>query len=99
MQSAIERNIDTVPLGQLGIIAMDSSASMGKRIDRYISFWRKEREHQHLGSVHMLGYNQDSFLIPIATPRFGSGEAKGQIFDSVKYIFKKNGVLHISIDD
>ena len=84
MQSAIERNIDTVPLGQLGIIAMDSSASMGERIDRYIAFWRKEREHQHLGSHHLLGYDQDSFLIPIATPRFGSGEAKGQIFDSVR---------------
>ncbi len=114
MGSAIESNLDTIPVGQLGIVAMPSSASMGKRIDQFIVSWRKQREHEHLGSRHLLGYDQDSFLVPIATPRFGSGEAKGQIFDSVRgldlYImadvcnysitYKMNGLVnHMSPDD
>ena len=47
MQSAQERNLDMLPVGDLGIIALQSSKTIGAKIDRHIVTWRKEREHQH----------------------------------------------------
>ena len=84
MKSAIELNLNASPVGNLGIVALKSSQTMGEQIDAHIVSWRKQREHELLGTPHLIGYDQDSFLIPIATPRFGSGEAKGQIFSSVR---------------
>ena len=84
MYSVKEKNSELMPIGELGIIALSSSQAMGERINRHIINWRSKREHAHKGSPHLHGYNKESFLIPIATPRFGSGEAKGQIFSSVR---------------
>ena len=46
--------------------------------------WRKEREHEHLDSPQLRTYARDSYLINASVPRFGSGEAKGVIKDSVR---------------
>ena len=84
MPSATQSNLDSIPVGELGIIALQSSRGLGERIDGHITSWRKTREHEHLGSPHLLGYDQDTFLIPVDNPRFGSGEGKGVIFNSVR---------------
>ena len=84
MRRALESNLDALPVGNLSIIPLRSCNELGKKINDYIVSWRKEREHMHAGSPHLDGYTRDSFLVPIATPRFGSGEAKGQLFDSVR---------------
>ena len=84
MQSAEERNQDTLPVGSLGIIAMDSCRDLGEKINRYIVSWRNEREHEHKGTPQLLEYAKDNYLIKTATPRFGTGEAKGVIYESVR---------------
>ncbi len=84
MKSATERNLDTAPVGELGIIALDSCAAIGKKIDNHIVSWRKERGQANEKSSQVSGYSQDSFLVPHKTPRFGSGEAKGQLYGSVR---------------
>ena len=71
--------------GELGIIALESCKELGQRIDKYILEWRKERgEALPAASEADATKKGDSYLIPIATPRFGTGEAKGQIFGSVR---------------
>ena len=114
MQSAQERNLDIMPVGKLGIVALSSCEQLGKKINDHILSWRKDRDHVHAASPHLYGYDQDTFLIPIKTPRFGSGEAKGQVFSSVRgddiYIlvdvcnysitYTMNGIVnHMSPDD
>lgn len=84
MQSAQERNLDIMPVGKLGIVALPSHRQLGEKINNHILGWRREREHLHADSPHLYGYGQDTFLVPIKTPRFGSGEAKGQLFGSVR---------------
>lgn len=84
MQNAQERNLDNIPVGDLGIIALESCRPLGQKINDYIVRWRRERDHTHAGSPILHGYSQDSFLVPVKIPRFGSGEAKGQIFGSVR---------------
>ena len=84
MQTAKESNLDTIPVGDLGIIALESCRKLGEKINDYIVTWRREREHIHSDSPLLYGYSQDTYLIRTSVPRFGTGEAKGQIFDSVR---------------
>lgn len=85
IQSGYERNLQTIPVGELGIIALKSCETLGAKINTHIVEWRKEREHEHLGAPELSTYNtKDSYLIHASVPRFGSGEAKGLINDSVR---------------
>lgn len=76
--------INTVPVGPLGIISLKSSAELGARVDSYITSWRKSRESDLKSSIAFVGYEKDSFLIKAETPRFGSGEGKGLISESIR---------------
>lgn len=114
MQSAEKRNLDAFPVGTLGIIALDSCKNLGEKINRYIVQWRQEREHEHKGTPQLMEYALDNYLVKTSTPRFGTGEAKGVIYDSVRgddlYIlvdvcnysitYQMNGITnHMSPDD
>ena len=77
-------NLVTLPVGPLGIIAMPGCEAIGKKIDSFLVKWRNERELEHKNSLSFLGYEKDSYLIEVACPRFGSGEAKGVIRNSVR---------------
>ena len=74
----------TVPVGKLGIIVHPSCAELGKRIDEYIVNWRKEREHEHKENVVFKDYEQDTYIIDATCSRFGTGEGKGYIKESVR---------------
>ena len=75
---------DSYPVGRLGIIPLQSCAAMGKKVDDYLVAWRKERESVHKYSLEFDGYERATYIIPSETPRFGSGEAKGMIGESVR---------------
>ncbi len=70
------------PEGKLGIIAMKNCTEMGKKVDWYLSKWRHETQGDTRQDLP--GYVRDSYLLEVETPRFGSGEAKGQINVSVR---------------
>ena len=76
-------DLDTLPVGRLGIIPLSSCLEAGQKIDKYIVEWRKERE-EHSYNPMSLGYLRDSYLIQAKVPRFGSGEAKGSITQSIR---------------
>ncbi len=78
------KDLNTIPYGRLGIIAMDSCAELGKKVDKFLTQWRRERELEHKSTLVFDGYERDSYLIGCKTPRFGSGEAKGCIQESVR---------------
>ena len=79
-----DRNLDNIPVGALGIIALDGSKEMGDKVNNYLVKWRKEDGHAHKDDIVFHGYERDTFLIDAKVPRFGSGEAKGIINDSVR---------------
>nr|WP_138303388.1 MULTISPECIES: ribose-phosphate pyrophosphokinase [Eubacteriales] len=79
-----ERILDNIPVGALGIIALDGCQDMGKRVNDYLVKWRKEDGHEHKNDVVFSGYERDNYLIDARMPRFGSGEAKGIIGESVR---------------
>ena len=79
-----ERNLDNIPAGTLGIIAIDGCQAMGKEVDHFITTWRREDGHKFMDDVVFSGYQRDSYLVNAHVPRFGSGEAKGVIDESVR---------------
>lgn len=79
-----ERNLENIPVGALGIIALDGCEEMGSRVNDYLVKWRKEDGHIHKNDVAFSGYEKDNYLINAKVPRFGSGEAKGIIGESVR---------------
>ncbi len=79
-----KRNLETIPVGSLGIIAMDGCKPLGEKVDNYLVKWRAERESEHKESLAFAGYMRDSYLLSAKVPRFGSGEAKGMILESVR---------------
>ena len=79
-----ERNLDNIPAGTLGIIAIDGCQAMGKEVDHFITTWRDEDGHKFMDDVVFSGYQRDSYLVNAHVPRFGSGEAKGVIDESVR---------------
>ena len=74
----------TVPVGPLGIVALNSCTALGEKVDHYIAKWRKEREDLRVQNVEFTGYEKDSYLVNVECTRFASGEAKGVIKDSVR---------------
>ncbi len=78
------RDLETIPVGSLGIIPLRGCESMAQKIDAYLTKWRTERESQHKNSLAFSGYQRDTYILKTQVPRFGSGEGKGVILDSVR---------------
>ncbi len=79
-----ERILENMPVGPLGIIALDGCREMGNKVDEYLVRWRKESTHAQKGNPVLTGYEKDTYLVDAQVPRFGSGEAKGIINESVR---------------
>ena len=79
-----KRDLNTIPVGTLGIIPLRGCTELAKRVDFYLVRWRKERENEHKGSLAFTGYERASYLLSADVPRFGSGEGKGVINESVR---------------
>ncbi|MDD2970936.1 MAG: ribose-phosphate pyrophosphokinase [Lachnospiraceae bacterium] len=79
-----KRNLETIPVGSLGIIPLEGCKSLGEKIDHYLVKWRTERESEHKDSLAFSGYQRNSYVLQAKVPRFGSGEAKGIIMESVR---------------
>lgn len=84
VMSKHEKIVETIPVGRLGIIALESSKALGQKVDDYLVQWRNSRESEHKGTIAFSGYQRNSYLLEAYCPRFGTGEAKGQIKESVR---------------
>ena len=84
MSTQEKRNLNSIPVGSLGMIPLDSCKPLGEKIDKYLVKWRTERENEHKDSLAFSGYQRDSYILKAKTPRFGSGEGKGVILESVR---------------
>ena len=79
-----ERHTATVPYGTLGIVPLKSCSKMGEKVDDYLVQWREQREHENQSNLAFSGYKRDSYVVSASTPRFGSGEGKGVLNDSIR---------------
>ena len=79
-----DKKIDTVPVGPLGLIPLKGMEEFTKKVNNYLVEWRKERESEHKDTLLFSEYEKDNYIIKSSISRFGSGEAKGTIDESVR---------------
>lgn len=79
-----ERTLENIPLGALGLIPVEGCEELGQKVNNYLVKWRKESAIEHKDDVAFSGYEKETYIVSTKVPRFGSGEAKGIINESVR---------------
>ncbi len=79
-----ERTLENIPVGPLGFIPVVGCQELGKNVDDYLVQWRKEAIENATDEAVFPEYSKDTFIVDAKVPRFGSGEAKGIINESVR---------------
>ena len=74
----------TLPTAPLKIAALESCSELGQKVNDYIVSFRKKAFADALDSAEMANYNLDTYLVKSSCPRFGSGEAKGVLHESIR---------------
>lgn len=75
---------NAMPVAPLKIIALNSAENMGNKVNDYLVSFRKDVVNAFKDDPAFQEYVSDNFLIDAKCSRFGSGEAKGQINESVR---------------
>ncbi len=78
------KDLNSLPVGPLGVIAMAGCEEMGEKVNAWLKKWNSLQETQDEEFYTMPGVNRDTFLIKTYCPRFGTGESKGMIKESVR---------------
>ena len=79
-----ERTLENIPVGTLGMIPIDGCQELGNKVNDYLVKWRKEAISKTKDDVVFHDYQKETYIIDAKVPRFGSGEAKGIINESVR---------------
>ena len=58
-----EKNLNTIPVGTLGLIPLESCASLGQKVNQYLTEWRAERSHAQSTALHFSEYSKDSYIV------------------------------------
>ena len=81
---SIKKYVESIPVGPLAIVALSGSKQLGEAVDAYIADWRSQRIEAKESPITCKGYPKDSYLLDVKTPRFGTGEAKCTLGESVR---------------
>ena len=75
----------TYPVGPLGLIAMPGTEEMGQKVNSWLKKWQDHTEESMPGDMSTTpGMERQDFLIEVSLPRFGNGEGKGMIKESIR---------------
>lgn len=73
-----------LPAAPLKIAALKSCEKLGNKVNDYIVQFRKESLNKYVDSALFSSYSCDNYLVEHSCPRFGSGEAKGVLKESIR---------------
>ena len=74
----------TYPVGPLGLIAMPGTEALGEKVNAWLKKWRDHTEESMGDMATTPGAEREDFLIKISCPRFGNGEGKGMIKETIR---------------
>lgn len=72
------------PIAPLRIVALEGCKELAKAVDKYLVEFREQCNQEFQDTLDFRGYHEESYLVRSACPRFGTGEAKGILYDSVR---------------
>lgn len=73
-----------IPVAPLKLVVLDSSKKLGDRVNEYLVDFRKNVDHDAKNDPAFQGYSEEDFRLNVKCPRFGSGEGKSVISESVR---------------
>ena len=73
-----------LPVAPLKIAAMESCLELGQKVNDYIVSFRQNTINEVTESPIYVNYRSNNYLVDCACPRFGSGEAKGMLKESIR---------------
>lgn len=76
-------DFNTIPVGRLGLVPIEGCKPLMEKVDKILVERRQERLSRS-DVLSVSGYGRDSYIIEALTPRFGSGEGKGVLTQSVR---------------
>lgn len=74
----------SIPVGMLSLVGMKGCDDVVGKVDKYLAEWRSERHGELMSDGDFIGYCRDSYQLKAECPRFGTGEAKGTLKESVR---------------
>ncbi|MCH4193199.1 MAG: ribose-phosphate pyrophosphokinase [Butyrivibrio sp.] len=74
----------TMPVAPLGLVALDSAGELGKSVNQYLAEFRHTLHTVPSTDPAFRGYVKDNYLLNVETDRFGSGEGKAVINETVR---------------
>ncbi len=84
MTQSTSNYYEALPVGRLGIIPLASCAEIGSKVNSHIVGWRSSRADLDETSHLPADYIRPTYLIESKNTRFGSGEGKGTLLESVR---------------
>lgn len=82
--SEINQFDNILPVAPLKIAALSSCKDFAEKVDQYLVSFRRESNLHHRDNINFQGYQEDTYLAKCSCPRFGTGEAKGHLDESVR---------------
>ena len=58
-----DKEIETIPVGPLGLVPLKSCEELGKKVDAYLVRWRNARHSEHKDTLAFMGYEKESFIV------------------------------------
>lgn len=73
-----------LPVAPLKLIVLDSATKLGNNVNNHLVTFRRDIKNFAKNEPAFEGYVSDNYIVDTSCPRFGSGEAKGIIGESVR---------------
>lgn len=74
----------SIPVGTMSLIGMKGCEEITAKVDKYLVDWRSQRHGEMMNDTDFIGYCRDTYQLQAECPRFGTGEAKGTLKESVR---------------
>ena len=84
MSNNIEALEKTLPTAPMKLVAMESCKDLGQKVNDYLVSFRKDTINEITDSPLYANYKSNSYLVDCSCPRFGSGEAKGILKETIR---------------
>ena len=82
--SNIELLEKTLPVAPLKLVAMESCSELGQKVNDHIVSFRKNTINEVSESPLYVNYRSKNYLVDCSCPRFGSGEGKGILKETIR---------------
>ena len=73
-----------MPVAPLKLLVLDSCKDIGNQVNSYLVDFRKSVNNEFKNDPAFEGYSESNYLLSASCPRFGSGEGKGILNESVR---------------